>query len=211
MPSTDITEIQSRMRRLRWTTFVLVVLAYALSFFHRMAPATIGRRPAADLCRQRAMLGGISGDLLLYLHAHADPDRVLADTRAARILTLGGIIAGAGSLMFGLAGVGHHARHRAACWSVSRRIGHLHRPCSSCTPPGSNDRPLRHLHWPVDPARQFRRGDGRRAARLGAASTSVAAALRNHRVLSLTLGVAQLGLTLVAGQHPDRCRPPSMR
>jgi len=30
---------QSRMRRLRWTTFVLVVLAYALSFFHRMAPA----------------------------------------------------------------------------------------------------------------------------------------------------------------------------
>jgi len=48
------------MRRLRWTTFVLVVLAYALSFFHRMAPATI----AADLQQafntSGAVLGGIA-------------------------------------------------------------------------------------------------------------------------------------------------------
>ena len=49
------------MRRLRWTTFVLVVLAYALSFFHRMAPATIAADLQQTFAASAAMLGGISG------------------------------------------------------------------------------------------------------------------------------------------------------
>lgn len=36
---------RARMRRLRWTTFVLVAPAYMLAFFHRVAPAAI----ASDL------------------------------------------------------------------------------------------------------------------------------------------------------------------
>ena len=30
-----------RLYRLRWTAFVLVALAYMLSFFHRVAPAAV--------------------------------------------------------------------------------------------------------------------------------------------------------------------------
>ena len=51
--------MHARMRRLRWTTFVLVVLAYALSFFHRMAPATI----AADLQQTFAASGALRGGI----------------------------------------------------------------------------------------------------------------------------------------------------
>ena len=51
--------MHTRMRRLRWTTFVLVVLAYALSFFHRMAPATI----AADLQQTFAASGALRGGI----------------------------------------------------------------------------------------------------------------------------------------------------
>jgi len=92
------------MRRLRWTTFVLVVLAYALSFFHRMAPATI----AADLQQafntSGAVLGGIAATYFYIYTVMQVPTGVLVDTLGPRrILTLGGIIAGIGSLLFGSA------------------------------------------------------------------------------------------------------------
>jgi len=92
------------MRRLRWTTFTLVVLAYALSFFHRMAPATI----ASDLQRvfstTGAVLGGIAATYFYIYTIMQIPTGVLVDTLGPRrILTLGGILAGAGSLLFGLA------------------------------------------------------------------------------------------------------------
>jgi len=96
--------MQSRMRRLRWTTFVLVVLAYALSFFHRMAPATIASDLQQTFAASAAMLGGISATYFYIYTLMQIPTGVLADTLGPRrILTLGGIIAGVGSLMFGLA------------------------------------------------------------------------------------------------------------
>ena len=33
--------LHRRMRRLRWTSYTLVVLCYILAYFHRMAPAAI--------------------------------------------------------------------------------------------------------------------------------------------------------------------------
>jgi len=92
------------MRRLRWTTFVLVVLTYALSFFHRMAPATIATDLQQTFAASAALLGGISATYFYIYTVMQIPTGVLADTLGPRrILTLGGIIAGAGSLLFGLA------------------------------------------------------------------------------------------------------------
>jgi sugar phosphate permease len=92
------------MRRLRWTTFTLVVLAYMLSFFHRVAPATI----AADLQQafnaSAAVLGGIAATYFYIYTVTQVPIGILADTLGPRrILTLGGVIAGIGSILFGLA------------------------------------------------------------------------------------------------------------
>ena len=89
------------MRRLRWTTFMLVVLAYALSFFHRMAPATIAADLQQTFAASAALLGGISATYFYIYTLMQIPTGVLADTLGPRrILTLGGIIAGAGSLLF---------------------------------------------------------------------------------------------------------------
>src|SRR4030066_271634 len=104
MPSRGQHGRQSRMRRLRWTSFMLVVLAYALSFFHRMAPATIAADLQQTFAASAALLGGISATYFYIYTLMQIPTGVLADTLGPRrILTLGGIIAGAGSLMFGLA------------------------------------------------------------------------------------------------------------
>jgi sugar phosphate permease len=100
----DAPHVRVRMRRLRWTTFVLVVLAYALSFFHRMAPATIAADLQQAFATSGAVLGGISATYFYVYTVMQIPTGVLADTLGPRrILTLGGIIAGVGSLMFGLA------------------------------------------------------------------------------------------------------------
>jgi len=93
------------MRRLRWTTFVLVVLAYMLSYFHRMAPATIAADLQAAFNTSSAVLGGIAATYF-YIYTLAQiPAGILADTFGPRrLLAIGGLVAGLGSLLFGLAG-----------------------------------------------------------------------------------------------------------
>lgn len=92
------------MRRLRWTTFTLAVLAYALSFFHRMAPATIAADLQQAFATSGAVLGGISATYFYIYTLMQIPTGILVDTLGPRrILTLGGVIAGAGSFMFGMA------------------------------------------------------------------------------------------------------------
>ncbi len=92
------------MRRLRWTTFVLVVLAYMLSYFHRMAPATIAADLQAAFNTSSAVLGGIAATYF-YIYTLAQiPAGILADTFGPRrLLAIGGLVAGLGSLLFGLA------------------------------------------------------------------------------------------------------------
>lgn len=92
------------MRRLRWTSFVLVVLAYILSFFHRMAPGTIAGDLQQTFHTSGAVLGGVAATYFYIYTLMQIPTGVLADTLGPRrILTLGGIIAGCGSLLFGTA------------------------------------------------------------------------------------------------------------
>lgn len=98
------TGTHAHMRRLRWTAFVLVLLAYVLSFFHRIAPGTI----AADLQQvfniNSAVLGGIAATYFYIYMLTQIPTGILVDTLGPRrMLTVGGIVAGVGSILFGIA------------------------------------------------------------------------------------------------------------
>ena len=94
----------ARMRRLRWTTFLLVVLAYIISYFHRVAPATIAGDLQLTFHASAAALGGLAATYFYVYTLMQIPTGILVDTLGPRrILTLGGLVAGVGSLLFGYA------------------------------------------------------------------------------------------------------------
>lgn len=88
----------------RWSIYTILILTYMLVFFHRMAPAVI----SADLMKafntSGAALGSLAAMYFYIYTAMQIPAGVLADTLGARItVTVGSLIAGAGSVLFGLA------------------------------------------------------------------------------------------------------------
>lgn len=94
----------SRFQLARWSIFAILVLAYTLGFFHRMAPAVV----AGDLMRSFDTTGAALGSLAaMYFYIYTAmqiPAGVLADTLGARTsVTAGNLIAGAGSILFGMA------------------------------------------------------------------------------------------------------------
>ncbi len=93
-----------QQKRLRTTVLLLAIGAYLLSFFHRVAPAAIARDLAAAFETSAASLGVLAATYFYVYTVMQIPTGVLADTLGPRrILTLGGIVAGAGSILFGLA------------------------------------------------------------------------------------------------------------
>lgn len=89
---------------LRTVVLLLAVAAYLLSFFHRVAPAAIARDLAEAFQTTAASLGVLAATYFYVYTVMQIPTGVLADTLGPRkILTLGGLVAGAGSLLFGLA------------------------------------------------------------------------------------------------------------
>lgn len=93
-----------RLHRLRWTAFVLVALAYILSFFHRVAPGAIAGELQQAFEASGAALGSLAATYFYIYTLMQVPTGVLVDTLGVRrIVTLGGVIAGAGSVLFGLA------------------------------------------------------------------------------------------------------------
>lgn len=93
-----------RMRRLRWTAFGLVSAAYVLSFFHRIAPAAIAGELKQAFQASGAALGALAATYFSAYTVMQIPTGVLVDTLGPRrIVTLGGVVAGAGSVLFGLA------------------------------------------------------------------------------------------------------------
>lgn len=93
-----------RFQRVRWTAFGILVLAYMSVFFHRMAPGVV----AGDLMRSFATSGAALGSLAaMYYYVYTAmqiPAGVLADTLGSRIsVTVGSVVAGLGSILFGLA------------------------------------------------------------------------------------------------------------
>jgi sugar phosphate permease len=92
------------MRRLRWTAFVLVSGAYVLSFFHRIAPAAIAGELRAAFGASGAQLGALAATYFAAYTVMQVPTGVLVDGLGPRrVVALGGVVAGAGSILFGLA------------------------------------------------------------------------------------------------------------
>ncbi|MBM4182326.1 MAG: MFS transporter, partial [Betaproteobacteria bacterium] len=100
-----LTPYQHRqLHRLRWTAFIVVGLAFVLSFFHRFAPAAIAGDLKAAFAIQSAALGSLAATYFYVYTVMQIPTGILADTLGPRrIVAAGGVIAGLGSLLFGLA------------------------------------------------------------------------------------------------------------
>ncbi len=91
--------------RVRWSIYAILAAAYILVFFQRIAPAVV----SADLMRAFGATGAALGSLAAtyyYIYtAMQIPAGVLADTLGARIsVTLGNLVSGMGSILFGMAG-----------------------------------------------------------------------------------------------------------
>lgn len=89
---------------LRWRVYVILVVSYMLVFFHRMAPAAV----AADLMQSFQTTGAALGSLAaMYYYVYTAmqvPSGILADTLGPRVsVTVGSVVAGLGSVLFGLA------------------------------------------------------------------------------------------------------------
>lgn len=94
----------ARFNRLRWTVYTLLVLSYMSVFFHRMAPGAV----SADLMQSFHTTGAALGSLAaMYYYVYTAmqiPSGVLADTLGPRsVVTIGALVAGVGSILFGLA------------------------------------------------------------------------------------------------------------
>ncbi|CAG0963549.1 putative sulfoacetate transporter SauU [Burkholderiales bacterium] len=97
-------ELSPAQKRLRNLVLLLAVGAYLLSFFHRVAPAAIARDLAVAFETSAASLGVLAATYFYVYTVMQIPTGVLADTLGPRkILTLGGLVAGAGSVLFALA------------------------------------------------------------------------------------------------------------
>jgi MFS family permease len=95
---------ENQLARLRWSAFSLGCCAFFISFFHRVSTGSI----AADLQHEFAIGAAALGTLgATYFYVYAlmqVPSGVFADTLGPRItLTVGMLIAGAGSIAYGLA------------------------------------------------------------------------------------------------------------
>lgn len=91
-------------KRRRLLALSVVVLAYMLSFFQRFAPAGIAQDLAAAFQTSAASLGVLAATYFYVYTVMQVPTGILVDTLGPRrILLLGGIVGGIGSLVFGLA------------------------------------------------------------------------------------------------------------
>ncbi|MBI2959583.1 MAG: MFS transporter [Betaproteobacteria bacterium] len=91
------------MRRLRWTAYVLGAAAFVLAFFHRLAPAAIAGELQGAFATSGTTLGVLAAAYFYVYFAMQVPSGVLADTWGPRrLFTAGSLVAGAGSIIFGL-------------------------------------------------------------------------------------------------------------
>lgn len=88
----------------RMLPMAIVIAAYVLSFFHRFAPAGIAHDLAAAFQTSAASLGVLAATYFYVYTVMQVPTGILVDTLGPRrILLLGGLTAGAGSALFGMA------------------------------------------------------------------------------------------------------------
>lgn len=94
----------ARFERIRWTIYGVLVAAYMLVFFHRFAPAMVSAELAEAFGITAVALGSLSAMYFYIYTAMQIPAGVLADTLGSRFaVTIGNLVAGSGSILFGLA------------------------------------------------------------------------------------------------------------
>lgn len=88
----------------RFLVFALASAAFFLSFFHRVAPAALAGELTAAFAVTGAALGALAATYFYIYTFMQLPTGVLVDTWGPRrVLVVGGCVAGAGSVVFGLA------------------------------------------------------------------------------------------------------------
>lgn len=93
-----------RFQQVRWATYAILILAYMSVFFHRMAPAVVSAELMTAFDTSGAALGLLAAMYYYIYTAMQIPAGVLADTVGTRtVATLGNLVAGIGSIIFGLA------------------------------------------------------------------------------------------------------------
>src|SRR5574343_673888 len=96
--------ITSEQMRRRWLALGLFALAYILSFFQRFSPAGVAPDLASAFQTSAASLGVLAATYFYVYTLMQIPTGILADTLGPRrILAVGGVVAGTGSFLFGLA------------------------------------------------------------------------------------------------------------
>jgi sugar phosphate permease len=91
-----------RLNRLRWTAFLLVAVAFVLSFFHRIAPVSIAPELQQAFNASGAELGFLAASYFYVYTVMQIPTGVLVDTLGVRtVVAVGGLVAGIGSMVFG--------------------------------------------------------------------------------------------------------------
>lgn len=89
---------------MRWVVLVLAAAAFFLSFFHRVAPAALAGELTRTFDVGGATLGALAATYFYVYTLMQLPTGVLTDTLGPRrVLTVGGLIAGIGSILFGSA------------------------------------------------------------------------------------------------------------
>jgi sugar phosphate permease len=104
MPDNPATFDARRFQQVRWATYAILILAYMSVFFHRMAPAVVSAELMTAFHTTGAALGSLAAMYYYIYTAMQIPAGVLADTVGTRALAaLGNLVAGIGSIIFGLA------------------------------------------------------------------------------------------------------------
>ena len=94
----------SRFDRTRLAILGVLLAGFVLSFFHRTAPAAIAGELTQAFAINSAVLGTLAATYFFVYTLLQIPVGVLADTLGPRAIVTGGaLVAGAGSLLFGLA------------------------------------------------------------------------------------------------------------
>lgn len=101
---------KTRFETVRWSIFAILGLTYVFVFFHRMAPAAIADELMSSFGATGASLGSLAAVYFFIYAAMQVPAGVMADTLGPRYtFFLGNLTAGAGALIFGMAGTFHTA------------------------------------------------------------------------------------------------------
>lgn len=96
---------RTRFEVVRWSVFSVFAATYVLVFFHRMAPGVLAGELMDAFHTSGAALGSLAAVYFFVYAAMQIPTGILADTLGPRFtITAGNLAAGAGALLFGLAG-----------------------------------------------------------------------------------------------------------